>query len=148
MADQPSDVEVYLLREFLSDQRRLKEKGITLETIYDRVGNLGSDQRIMNSRLNRHGNRLRNLETKINGKVDDDNSEENSKVHHLQELEMARELSEMKKEIVGTKEKREDEEVWWKRQRWIWAGAILLGIFGALISGCSALLIWKITAPH
>jgi hypothetical protein len=111
------------------------------------MGDLGAEQRAMNLRQNRHGDRIRKLEKTVNGSVNEADSEENSKVHRMQELQMARELSEMKKEINEEHKQKSDEEVWWKRQRWVWGGALLLALFGTFSSACTGLIIWKVTAP-
>jgi hypothetical protein len=154
----PGDsIEVHLLKEFLIDQRKLKDRGLTLETVYEKLENVSEaievDKKATSLRLDRYGGRLRRLE-KANSISSDNDSDpptseddEESKIHRLQESQFARDFTEMKKEIKEEGKRKLDEGVWWQHQRWIWVGAIMLALFGCFGSACTGLIVWKVTQP-
>lgn len=152
----PGDsIEVYLLKEFLIDQRRLKDKGVTLETVYEKLENVSEtieiDKKAFNLRLDRYAGRLRKLEKAGSASSSDsnppptDDENEESKIHRLQESQFARDFTEMKNEIKDESKRKLEEGVWWQRQRWVWGGAIMLALFGCFGSACTGLIVWKIT---
>jgi hypothetical protein len=159
---------MYLLKDFLSEQRKLHARGITLETLYNRVGEvqekqndirgvintLATDQIGLNMRLDRYGNRLRKLEkgaAKHHGDDDGDHSED-SGVIRIEEMKRAQELANLKQRVDAAQEELHRERemknsniTFWERQRWLWVGLVFMAVFTALMSGCTGLIVWKIT---
>ncbi len=140
MTEQQIELEaaLYLLKDFLEDQKRLRDKGITLETIHhdleQSTRRLNERQRDLEQkhyetvlRQDRHGRRLKKLEERVltaeEGSLDPDTG-----VHRLMDAKNAEDFIRMKvlieeqqKEIEREKKEKNDEERWWRRQRWLWS---------------------------
>lgn len=154
MREIEAETVLYLVKDFFVEQKRLRERGITLETVYDRVGDLQqkidfaltgvhkNEQEIAvhESRFDRHGKRLRKLETQ----VFPNDEEENTGTHRMEELLRAKEMLEIKKRVEDAEVAKRDSALWWRRQRFLWIGAAIVVLLATLGSGCVGLMMWKI----
>jgi hypothetical protein len=142
---------LYLLKDFFADQKRLRERGVTLEAIYDRVADVRQlaestheEQIAQASRLERHGKRLRKLEEKVFSEEGSPFEAEDTGTHRIEDLLKARELAELRKRKEESERVKKEDTIWWQRQRWLWAGAIVVAVMGVLGSGCAGLVLWKV----
>lgn len=148
---------LYLLKEFLDEQRKLREKGITLETLHeDNLAARRSNEKVVKRlldleekqlegalRLDRYGRRMRRLEERV--LPSDEISPDDTGVHRLLESKNAEEflrlkftVEEQKKELDEAKKDKKAEEAWWKRWRWGIVAAILLQLATAWITWLAA----------
>jgi len=164
---------IYLFKEYLADQKRLREKGVTMEALYESIertrremtdmngkqsairgvlDTLVADQIEVKMRLDRYGRRINQLEKHVHHGNDDYEPEENSQIIRLEEAKRAQEVAALKSRVATHEEdlkkerdRRDSDITFWQRQRGLWVVALISLVLTALCSGCVGLAIWKLT---
>lgn len=144
---------VYLLQDFLQEQKRLRDRGITIESLWNKQDQLHSAMETMVQETVRQGlnfdrykRRIRALEERVF--TGEDRQEEDTGVHRNLDIQRAQELTELKIKLAENEkklEKNSENTQWWGRQKWIWVIALVFLFISALMTGCTGLLVWKIT---
>jgi hypothetical protein len=159
----------FLLHEFLAEQKRLAARGITLETVLQRIGEVehrlsgletavhrvAADQIEINVRLDRYGRKLyelrkqirdeKNLEAKtdrmIAKKLEEDD-EENTGMFRLLDKQRAKEIEELKKKFEEQEKHRNSDFRFLTRGVSRWMGLAMLALWSTLLTTCSAGGMW------
>lgn len=142
---------LYLVKDFFAEQKRLRERGISLEAVYDRIADvrqvidfktqkIEEDVALQESRIDRHGKEIRKLKEAV---FHEENLEDTGS-HNVADLLRAKELLDMKRELESQKEQKRESVIWWRRQRFLWIGMGIVALLGVLGSGCAGLVLWKV----
>lgn len=145
----------FLLREFLSEQKRLASEGITLESVYTiqkqlrtSIDRVIADQIAHGMRLDRYGRDIRDIQRKMSG----DDPSEDSGIHRGEEMRRAMELVELRNRVEETTKALEEEKtnkrnsgIWWKQQRWLLFFGVIMAIFSTLLTIGAGIVVWYIT---
>lgn len=151
----------YLMEEFLRDQKELRRRNITLETVAEQVRELrtevktiSSDHGTLTNRLNRYRDRLKTVESKVlspdqrRASIPDEDTGSHDVRQVIENADLKRQLAEERKR----NEERENEEkekeksiAWYKRQSFLLFSAIFVAGCSATATGCSGYLVWRYT---
>ena len=159
-----NEAAMYLLKEFLEEQKRLREKGITLEKLFFTIEQLGARLSKYESendslsvrqlqtelRLERYAKSHRVLAKRVLPE-EERNDMTDTGVHKLFDKQRAEEFIALKLRVEQQNKQLEeqaninkDENTWWKRQRWIWGIGALAAVFLLFLSTIATILVSRL----
>jgi hypothetical protein len=155
----PVDTEavMYLMQDFLQEQKRLRDQGITLESISKQqteihlvTKSIIREQAAQAMRMDRLKRRYKIIEERVLSEEDRRRiSSEDTGSHDVrQAIEIAElkvKLADTEKTLEKQSERQADSGIWWKRQTWLWGTALFFAVFSAVMSGCTGIIVWKVT---
>lgn len=149
------------LREFLEWEERCRREGKTIEALHEKQDSMmralrrvAKDRLEDKSVLARHGRAIKTLQhqvgllTEAAPNVADwraDPSEITGR-HDIREL--AKSYAELEERLDEDEERKRESGLWWKRQGWIWAIAVLTILIGTAASGCVSYIFHRIESSE
>ncbi len=144
---------LFLLKESLEKEKKLAQRGITLETVYNKTSavhgaldTIVRDQISLGMRVDRHRkdfNVLRRRVDQISGSDPDELEDTGS--FRIEDAEKADKIVDLQKKWDEKEREKRDSITWWKRQRFLWVGITATIVAAALSSGCVSFGIWWLT---
>lgn len=143
-----------LLKAFLIANQEERVHGVTLKNLHDKVdelrisqGHIANDHIELYQTSKRYGRRIGALEHEVallnaaNKDIPDWRADPSEITGTHQYKVIQKQQAEFAIKLAKEEQERRDSGIWWKRQRWIWVGAVITAVLIATIAGCSTYVI-------